>query len=116
MTAGNYDIVIEQGATFNLPITWKDQNNNPINLSGFTANMMMRATPSDTSSFINLTTSNGGITLGGSAGTIAIYMSSAATAAITQTHGVYDLILTDNSGNVTRLLQGNVIINQDVTR
>jgi hypothetical protein len=42
-------------------------------------------------------------------------MSAEDTALLTH-HGVYDLELEDNSGTVLRLLQGNILIDQEVTR
>ena len=36
MAAGNYDILIEQGATFEITLTLKDTNATPINLDGLT--------------------------------------------------------------------------------
>jgi hypothetical protein len=35
MTAGNFSLTIEQGATFSLVITYKDSAGSAINLTGF---------------------------------------------------------------------------------
>lgn len=113
---GIYTFTVYQGATFNPLITWKDQTNTPVNLTGYTARMMMRTAVNAPLPFVTLTTENGGITLGGMAGTIALLITATTTTSITPTAGFYDLELIDGSGNVTRLLQGNVIISQEVTR
>lgn len=114
MTAGTYDITIEQGSTFTRTITWKDENDTAVNLTGYSARLQMRESVDASSTFISLTNGSG-ITLGGVAGTILIEISATDTAAITQS-GVYDLELVSGAGVVTRLLQGNVILSKEVTR
>ena len=39
MAAGKYNIVIEQGATYQVEIQYKDSNNLPIDLSGYNGRM-----------------------------------------------------------------------------
>jgi len=125
MTAGRYDIAIDQGSTFRKTITWKDSSGNEIDLTGYSARMQVRPTYSSSSTTLNLTTANGGITLGGDAGTIELYVSATATAAIPTTSpsqfadafvGVYDLELVAPNSDVTRLLHGDFIVNPEVTR
>lgn len=105
-----------QGSTFTLPITWKDENNAPINLTGYTARAQARERVDSPTAFINLTTENGGIALGGAAGTITLSMSAAATASIVEESGVWDLEMIAPSGAVTRLLEGKISIAKEVTR
>lgn len=126
MAAGSYSFTIEQGTTLNKVLTWKDNQvtPQPINLTGYTARMQVR--PSQSSSTINheFTTENGGITLGGALGTITITASAIITAGWTWTipsgqtkpQGVYDLELVDGSGSVTRLIQGTITLDPEVTR
>ncbi len=116
MQSASYHITVNQGSHFTLPITWKDQNQVPINLTGFTARMQARRTHDATTHFIELTTENGGITLGGAAGTITLSLSAAATAAISAETGVWDLELISSGGIVTRLIQGEITISKEVTR
>lgn len=111
-----YDLSIDQGATFQLLITWNDPSGTPINLTGYTARMQIRPTQPSSTIVLELTTENGGITLGGLAGTISLFASATATAAITADSGVYDLELASAGGIVTRLLQGSVTFNPEVTR
>ena len=35
MSAGRYSFTIEQGATLDFELAYKDSNNNPINLTGY---------------------------------------------------------------------------------
>jgi hypothetical protein len=116
MTAGTYDITIEQGATYSQVFTWKDANRASINLTGYTARMQARESVDTASTFIALTTENSGIALGGAAGTITLAMTAAATSSLTVFSGFYDLELISGSGIVTRLLQGSLTVSPEVTR
>lgn len=116
MTAGVYDITIEQGATFRLNLEWVDSNSDPVDLTGYTARMQVRRRYASTEAALNLTTENGGIVLGGAAGTILIEAAAGATDDIDFKIGVYDLELEAADGFVTRLLQGAVTISPEVTR
>ena len=117
MALGNsFDLTINQGATFELTVTWKDSAGTAINLTGYSARMQVRETYSSSTSIVSLT-SGAGITLGGAAGTIAIVISATTTAALTAPFsGVYDLELVSAGGVVTRLLQGAATVTPEVTR
>ena len=115
MAATTYDILIEQGATFSQVITYKVAGV-PSNLQGFTARMQVRSTLESATTVVELTTANGRISLGGSAGTITLTISATDTEALTSGRGVYDLELVSGSGIVTRLLQGVATISRNVTR
>jgi hypothetical protein len=115
METGTYNFTIYQGATFSRVLTWKDSNDTAVNLTGYTARLQIRECLESESPFVTLTTENGGIALGGSAGTITLAISATLTAAITQSSGVYDLELITGS-TVTRLLKGDVTISKEVTR
>lgn len=117
MAAAVYDIYIEQGATFRLLATWKDGNNAPIDLTSYTARMQVRRTyNSPDPPLLTFTTENGGITLGGTAGTVSVLGLATITDDIPAKPGVYDLELVANDGTVTRLLQGFVTISPEVTK
>ncbi len=64
----------------------------------------------------DLTTENGGITLGGASGTVDLYLSDAATAAMGWESGVWDLEIVHPSGDVTRLAEGSIGVSKEVTR
>ena len=113
--AGTLHITIEQGATFNPVMTWKDENGTAIDLSGYTARMQLRDTVEDASFIHESTTENFEIILGGAAGTITFNISAATTEAFIFDEAVYDLELV-NGTIVTRLLKGDVFLSKEVTR
>lgn len=114
--AAKYKITIYQGETFSKVITWKTGDpENPVNLTGYTARMQIRKKYGSDIVLLSLTTENGGITLGGSAGTIILNISATDTSNINWTTGVYDLELVSAGGTVKRLLQGTIKISPEVT-
>ena len=110
-------LTIEQGATFDITLTWKDENDVLIDLTGYSARMQIRSTISAAASLHELTDSNGGIVLGDAAGTIQLLITAADTAALAfpGKSAVYDLELV-NGTVVTRLLRGTVLLSKEVTR
>lgn len=114
MAAGLYDIIIEQGVTFQLNLTWKDSTGSPVNLTGYSARMQVRETYESEDTLVSLV-SPADITLGGALGTILITIPAATTGPLSFVEGVYDLELITGS-NVTRLLQGKATISREVTR
>lgn len=113
---GKYDLKIIQGATLVESIIWKDESDTPVAFTGYTARAQAREYYDSPTPFMNLTTENGGIVLGATDGSIALHMSAAATAAISDGHGVWDLELVAPSGEVYRLLQGKICVSKEVTR
>jgi hypothetical protein len=115
MTAGVYDFTIEAGADYTALLTWQDASGNPIDITGWTAEMMIRTDYSSTTPLVTLS-SGSGISLGGTAGTIAIDIPAAETAPLAEGLAIYDLLLTDATGKPMRLIQGTVTISPAVTR
>ena len=113
--AGSFDFTIEQGATFNLVMTWKIDTV-PVNLTGYTARLQARVDYADTATVLSMTTSGGGITLGGAAGTITLDQTATQTTALAIGSFVYDLELVSGANVVIRLLQGELNISAEVTR
>lgn len=111
-----YNLTVYQGATFSQEFLWQDADQDPVDLTGYAARMMARANVADAAPFLDLTTENGGIALGGASGTVTLSMSAAATAAITAAVGAYDLELIAPGGDVTRLVQGAITISREITR
>ena len=114
MAAGTLDFTIEQGATFNLLLTWKI-NDVPVNLTGYTARLQARVDVEDTETVLSLTTGSG-ITLGGALGTISLDRTATQTTLLPAGTYVYDLELIAGSGTVTRLVQGELLLSAEVTR
>ena len=113
---GEYDFTIYQGATLSRTVVWKDAAGALVDLTGYTARMQIRASVRNPEILVSLTTENGGIALGGTAGTVDLLLTAAQTAAIAARAGAYDLELVDSGGAVTRLLYGAVEISPEVTR
>ena len=88
----------------------------PYNITGFTAAMQLRSLPESPDVALSLTTSNGGITINGPTGEIAVHATAAQTTAIDEGPYYYDLEITSNSGIVTRVAQGQAIVSAEVTR
>lgn len=113
---GRYDMTIFQGASFDTTLTWKTGTPaTAVNLTGYTARLQVRTSVDSASTVLELTTSNGGITLGGAAGTVALAATATATTALSAGYYVYDLELVSGA-TVTRLLEGRVSVSAEVTR
>ena len=96
-------------------MTWKI-NDVPVNLTNWTARLQARVDVEDSEVILSLTTSNGGITLGGALGTISLDQTATQTALLPTGTFVYDLELISGVGAVTRLVQGELNISPEVTR
>lgn len=107
---------IYQGATFRKRLRWSAPSKTPVDLTGCTARMQVRTDFDSATALLNLTTENGGLTLGGAAGTVDLFISAGDTTAITWDGGVWDLEVVHPSGDVTRLAEGSVSVSPEVTR
>lgn len=114
--AGRYDTICDQGATYERTIILRDAGASLLNLTNFTGQMQVRPTASSSTVIKNLTTANGGIILGGSAGTVTLFISAADTSALTPGTYVYDLNLTSPDGKINKPLYGNFQVRAGVTR
>lgn len=112
--AAVHNIEIEQGATFQMNLVWRDGNNAPIDLTGYSARMKVKHTYKDTTVLLNLVSPTD-IALGGSNGTIAVTASATSTAAMPAKVCVYDLELVSPTGVVKRLVQGSAVVTPEVT-
>jgi hypothetical protein len=128
MAAGKYSFTIEQGSTLNFEIQYKDSTNTPIDLTGYSGKMMIRSNYADNNpttyailssslaadgTGLNFSGSNG--TTPPTSGSIGIFISAASSSAFTFTSARYDLEITSGT-TVTRLLEGQVNLSQEVTR
>lgn len=116
--AVTYNLTIEQGATWRPdPFVMRDkQTQTPLDLTGCIARMHIRNRLSSPDIILALTTENGRITLGGTAGTIALYISDEDTALLDFSNAVYDIELEYPNGDVVRFMQGAVLLSKEVTR
>ena len=115
MSAGIYNDTLDQGATYKLVVVYKDNNDAPINLTGFSAYMQLRENYDSTTADLTLSTANGGIVIDGALGKLTIIATATQTGALTADYYLYDLELV-NGPSITRLLQGQITVNSEVTR
>ena len=114
-----YDLEIEQGGTYTLPLVWQDSTKSPIDITGRHARMHIRSTREANIILVELTSDNGRITLGGATGSIVVKLTAEETSLIDWTFAVYDLeLFYDDSGVevVNKIIGGNITVLQEVTR
>jgi len=111
---GTYSFTLYQGADWDRTFTIS-QGGSALNLTGYSASMQIREAADSTAYLLSLT-SGSGITLGGTAGTVGVAITSAQSSAIAPGSYAYDLELVAGAGSVTRLLQGSVNVSGNVTR
>jgi len=113
-SAGIFNDTIDQGATWQLEVQYLDDNDVPVNLTGYTAAMQLRTDYLVDPASLTLTSANGSIVITAGTGTLMI------TATATETYGlsagiyVYDLELTIGTTK-TRLIQGMLTVTGEVT-
>jgi len=116
----HYNLTLDQGADYRITPMWlTGRPQLPVDLTGCTARLQIRetlATAVPIVSISTLATAQGGIILGGSAGTIAILITKAATLAIKFEVGVYDLFVDFPLGESRRFMDGRVFVQPRVTR
>lgn len=115
MTAGIYNTTIDQGSIWSVVLVYTDSNNTPVNLTGYTAAMQLRQNYNSATADLTLTTANGGIAIVGATGTITITATATQTGLLDAGFYVYDLELTSGS-NISRLIQGQLTVAEQVTR
>lgn len=116
--AGLYNIVADQGSTLSRVIYYKDPAKKPIQFNGYKARMQVRHTFESDQVVLELTTENGGIELGATDGSIALYVTDDVMVEIPEGIYVYDLELLAPSADlfVYKILQGNFAVRSEVTR
>jgi hypothetical protein len=115
ITPGAFDITAYQGADFDQDFA-VTQGGTALNWTNFTARMQVREAADATATLLSLSTGGSGIVLGGTAGTIALSVTNAQSAALPSGSFAYDLELQAGDGQVTRLLQGSFNVVGNVTR
>lgn len=89
----------------------------PLDLTGYTARMQLRSNAGSDVVLLELNTTNGGIAINPSTGTISLLITAAQTQAMDFSNAVYDLQLTAADGvTVTRLVEGSISVEPGVTQ
>jgi hypothetical protein len=122
---GRYDIITQQGVTYDLPIAYRDVAGTPIDLTGYTARIQVRELPSFPVlvEFNSALTSNGFIFLAGAAedredganGNLRLFLTASNSANIAPLVARYQLNITDSEGYVTPIIEGRFEIQGSVT-
>ena len=128
MAAGKYNFVIEQGSTVDFEIAYTDSGSNKIDLTDYTGRMQIKDKIGGDTTYITLSSSlaldGTGLNFSGSnnavppsSGTIGVFISANSSSALDFTKAVYDLEIISGSTYpvVTRLLQGTVTLDKEVT-
>jgi len=108
--SGKYNIVAEQGATFNLNFR-VETDGTPWNLTGYTFKMQVRRSTSANTTLLSITSAN--MT---SVGHVSATASATTMSGIPAGRWVYDIELTSSGGQVTRILEGRFIVTPQVTQ
>ena len=142
MPAGRYDIYSEQGATFKLHLDYKYQGGTGIDLADFTGEMQVRRSAKDQKVVLFLSdngVTGGGITReftigNGVSGVGGISFNTAIDGSAGYTGGIllrvdaetmktvpmgkhfYDFEMTNNNGEVMRLIEGTFEVSREITR
>ncbi len=132
MAAGRYSFTIEQGATTNFEIQYKDSSDIPVDLTGYYGRMQIASDySSNPNRTVYLTLSSSlnadgtGLNFSGSngntppaSGSIGIYIAACTSSLLTFTTAKYDLEIYSGSGAcplTVRLLEGQISLSNQVT-
>jgi hypothetical protein len=114
--AVEYDTTINQGADWYINFVYEDTDTGtPINITNYTAALQLRSLPSDSVAALSLATGSG-ITITGAQGLVAVHATAVQTGAIGAGYYYYDVEITSPTNVVTRLVQGQILVSQQVTR
>ncbi len=126
MAAGKYTFIVEQGATTDFEVVWKDSTGAKVDLSTYSARMQIRSDYGSSGTLYaslssNLDSDGTGLNLSGSSGnnplssgSIGIFISAASSSNFTFNEAKYDLEMVSGS-YVTRLIEGKVKLSKEVT-
>ena len=109
--AATHNITIDQGATFSLPLVFKDASNVAINLTDVTFAAQIRPSADSKTILASFTVTKDPLTTGRAV----LSLTDEQTGALTFGTAVYDLLGT-KAGVKTRYIQGTVTLSPQVTR
>jgi len=110
MSAQN-NLTLDQGTDFTYNIFLIDSAGVSVDITGFTGNCQLRTSYSSNVFFtMNVAVSSV------NTGMITLSMNSATTSTLTSPKYLYDVKLTSNDNVVSRLMEGVISVNKDVTR
>jgi uncharacterized membrane protein YkoI len=108
--SGKYNIVAEQGATFNLNFR-VETDGTAWDLSDYTFAMQVRRSANDANTLLNITTAT--MT---AIGQVSVTVPATTMDGVPAGRWVYDIELTSSGDEVTRILEGRFIVSPQVTQ
>lgn len=109
-----FHLRINQGETFQLAIPVLDDNDSPVSLSGMTARGQIRAFAASPTALYEWSVANGNLSF--DANNVVITIPASDSTAWTWRGGQYSVELTDLDGDITCLVDGQVIVHPEITR
>ena len=113
--AGQKNWEVDQNTTFTFSVVYKDNEDNPIDLTGCSAKMQVRDTKGGSKLAFSLTSPIGGITIDGPNGKVTVKMTPTQTNKLFYPKSSYDIMLTDSNLNKIKLLEGFMTLSRSVT-
>ena len=102
---------IDQGADFSTTLYLTDSNGDILNLTDYTALGQVRKTFESSTVAATFT-----LSLAAATGQVTVTLTDVQTAALTSGRYVYDILITDSSGDKTRILEGHATVVPSVSR
>lgn len=113
--AAKHDLIFESNGSRKRSFTWTNSQGQPIDLTGYSAKLMIKKSAEYTQSLVELSTQNNTIALGGANGKIELKFSKLNFVRAAQ-GGIYDLILIPaGDGDPVRFMEGEFKIMKGVT-
>lgn len=104
------NLIIDQGTTYSTSIDIADDNDMPIDLTGYTGSAQIRKHYSSSNS------TPFSVSIDSADGVVTLSLTSTQTRSLTAGRYVYDVELTNTSNVVSRIVEGIVTITPQVTR
>lgn len=105
------NIYIDQGSDFTTTISLTDSNGDILVLTGYSVLAQIRKTYGSTTIAATFTTA-----LSADSGQLTLSLADTVTAGMNSGRYVYDVLLTDASGDKTRVLEGQAVLTPGVSR
>jgi hypothetical protein len=106
----NYDLIIYRGDYFPISVTIRDSNNVALNLTGYTAEALIKP------DYASATTYAFTATITAATGKVDLLLPSTVSATLVPGSYIWDFQLTDPSGNVRTYIAGDVTVYDEVSK
>lgn len=110
------NIAISQGSDYYHEIYYTEVDGTPIDISGYGAECNFRELEESTTAFFVATTANSKLSVDGVNGKVTLHVPNADSTAFTILKGYYDVEIIAPDTQVTRIVQGTVTIDREITR